>query len=110
MKGFVERFFPTPFKVSKNDILKGEQVDFYSDIDCLDRFFPVMNTEELYVDWKRTRLTAVVEPGDTVLLFVNINDYLPREADAKSYEDYVDRSKQVLFMGDNARLNNEIYK
>ena len=113
LKRFSSRFFPSPFRVAKNDFLSGDQVEFYADMDRLGRFkitFPVMNTEELFVDWKRTRLRAVLEPGDTIFLFVDINDYMPTGKDKTNYESYVDRSKQILFMGDNARLNNEIYK
>ena len=112
-KEFASRFFPSPFEVAKYDFLTMSQVEFYADIDHLGRFeitFPVMNTEELFIDWSRTRLRAVVEPGDTLFLFVDIEDYIPGEEDSNGYEGYVDRSKRVLFMGDNARLNNEIYK
>jgi Thiol:disulfide interchange protein len=113
LKGFASRFFPAPFEVAKYDFLTMEQIEFHADIDHLGRFeitFPVMNTEELFIDWSRTRLRAVVEPGDTLFLFVDIEGYIPGEEDSNGYEGYVDRSKRVLFMGDNARLNNEIYK
>ena len=111
IKGFAERFFRSPFEISVSDFLTGKENKYYGDIDNLGRFkltFPVMNTQELYVDWKRTRIKAVVEPGDTLFLFADINDYIPTDDDKKDYEAYVDRPKQVLFMGDNARLNNEI--
>lgn len=111
IKGFVDRFFRSPFEIVMADFIKGEDVKFYGDIDNLGRFkvtFPVMNTQELYVDWKRTRLRAVVEPGDTLFLFADIQDYLPTADDKRNYEAYIDRPKQVLFMGKNARLNNEL--
>lgn len=111
IKGFVQRFFRSPFEVSIADFLTGEEVKYYGDIDDLGRFkvtFPVMNTQELYVDWKRTRIRAVVEPRDTLFLFADIEDYLPKEEDGKNYHTYVDRPKEVLFMGRNARLNNEL--
>ena len=111
MKGFVERFFPSPFKVSISDFVTGKDIELYADIDNLGRFkitFPVMNTQELFVDWKRTRITAVVEPNNVIFLFADIADYIPTTDDKRSYETYIDRPKQVLFMGDNARLNNEI--
>ena len=111
MKGFVERFFPSPFEICGYDFVTGEEVKFYADIDNFGRFkatFPVMNTQELFVDWKRTRINAVVEPNNVIFLFADIADYIPSKDDKKSYETYIDRPKQVLFMGDNARLNNEI--
>lgn len=113
MKKFLSRFFPSPFEVSVYDFLQGEEVKYHTDIDRQGRFritFPVMNTQELYVDWKRTRIRAVVEPGDSLFLFVDINDYLLTKEDSASYQAYVDRPKKVLFMGKNARLNNEIYQ
>lgn len=111
IKGFVQRFFRSPFEVSIADFITGEEVKYYGDIDDLGRFkvtFPVMNAQELYVDWRRTRIRAVVEPRDTLFLFADIADYLPNEQDKKNYETYVDRPKEVLFMGKNARLNNEL--
>ena len=114
LKGFAQRFFPSPFQISFSDFLSRDEVKYYADIDKLGRFkltFPIMNPQELFVDWKRTRLKAVMEPNDVLFLFVDINDYLPTSDDKeKSYENYVDRSKQILFMGNNARLNNEIYQ
>lgn len=111
MKEFPGRFFRSPFVVTLPDFLTGEQVNYYADIDKLGRFkltFPVMNTQEIYADWKRTRLNMVAEPGDTILVFADINDYIPNNDDKKDPGGYSDRPKQVLFMGDNARLNNEI--
>lgn len=113
MKGFVERFFPSPFEVAVYDFLTGEQVKYYTDIDPSGRFkltLPIINSQELLVDWKRTRIRAVVEPQDTLFLFADINDYLMTANDRINYESYIDRPKQVLFMGNNARLNNEIYQ
>lgn len=113
MKGFVERFFPSPFEVAVHNFLTGEEVKYHAKIDLSGRFeitLPVMNAQELLIDWKRTRIRAVAEPQDTLFLFADINDYLLTADDKKNYESYIDRPKQVLFMGDNARLNNEIYQ
>jgi len=114
LKGFAQRFFPSPFEIAIGDFLSGEEMKYYADIDKSGRFkitFPVLNTQEVWVDWKRTRLRAVVEPGDILFLFVDINDYVPTNDDKqKNYENYIDRSKQVLYMGKNARLNNEIHQ
>ncbi|SEA17472.1 TlpA family protein disulfide reductase [Pedobacter hartonius] len=111
IKGFVERFFRSPFEVSIADFITGEEVKYYADMNDRGTFkltFPVMNTQELYVDWKRTRIRAVVAPGDTLFVFVDIADYMPNARDKKNYRSYVDRPKEVLFMGNNARLNNEL--
>ena len=109
--GFAERFFDETFTVLKPNFIKGEQEKFYTDIDHDGKFslkLPILNTQELYLDWKRTRLRAVLEPGDTLFLFVDINDFLPTDEDKKNYEGYIDRPKQILYMGNNSRLNNEI--
>ncbi|SFA41262.1 Thiol-disulfide isomerase or thioredoxin [Pedobacter suwonensis] len=110
LKGFVDRFFRAPFEVSLYDFIKGEDVKYYADFDKLGRFkitFPVMNAQELYLDWKRARIKAVAEPGDTLLLILDVNDYVPQKTDG-SYQGNLQRSKQVLFMGRNARINNEL--
>lgn len=99
-----------PFSVSRFDFLSSDQIKYYADIDSLGRFsltFPVFDTQELYVDWQRVLVSSVVEPGDTLFLFVDISDFIPKESD-KDFIGYVLRSKQVLFMGDNARINNEM--
>jgi thiol-disulfide isomerase/thioredoxin len=68
-----------------------------------------MNMQELFVDWKRISLQMVLEPRNTIFLYVDLADYIPLDAD-KGMEGYLKRPKQVLFMGDNARLNNEMYQ
>lgn len=49
----------------------------------------------------------LLEAGNTIALFVDLVDYIPLETD-KSWEGFLSRPKQALFMGDNARLNNEL--
>lgn len=111
IKGFSQRFFPSPFEVTISNFLVQDELKYYADIDKKGRFkitFPVMNTQELYIDWKRTRIKTIVEPGDVLFLFANIEDYLLSFDDMLSYDAYVDRPKEVLFMGEHARANNEI--
>ena len=107
---FAERLKKNPFKVSAPDFISDKEQDYLADFDSLGRFkltFPIMNAQELYVDWSRLQLHMSLEAGNTIALFVDLVDYIPLEDD-KSMEGYRNRPKQVLFMGDNARLNNEL--
>ena len=96
--------------VTAPDFISGKEQDYLADLDSLGRFkltFPIMNAQELYVDWRGVQLHMSLEAGNTIALFVDLADYIPLEAD-KSREGYENRPKQALFMGDNARLNNEL--
>lgn len=107
---FADRLKKKPFKVSSSDFISDKEQDYLADFDSLGRFkltFPIMNAQELFVDWSRIQLHMSLETGNTIALFVDLTDYIPQEAD-KSMEGYRNRPKQVLFMGDNARLNNEL--
>ena len=107
---FADRLKKNPFKVSSSDFISDKQQDYLADFDSLGRFkltFPIMNAQELYVDWSRSHLHMLLEAGNTIALFVDLTDYIPQESD-KSKEGYWNRPKQALFMGDNARLNNEL--
>jgi len=107
---FADRLKKNPFKVSAPDFIYDKEQDYFAEFDSLGRFkltFPIMNTQELYVDWSWLQLHMSLEAGNTIALFVDLVDYIPLEAD-QSMEGYRNRPKQVLFMGDNARLNNEL--
>ena len=107
---FADRLKKSPFKASAPDFVSDKEQDYLADFDSLGRFkltFPIMNAQELYVDWSRLHLHMSLEAGNTIVLFVDLVDFIPLEAD-KSMEGYLNRPKQVLFMGDNARLNNEL--
>lgn len=107
---FGNKFNFIPFSVSRFDFLSSDQIKYYADIDSSGRFsltFPVFDTQELYVDWHRALISSVVEPGDTLFLFADMSDYVRQESD-KDIIEYALRPKQVLFMGDNARINNEM--
>lgn len=109
---FANRFNRSPFQVSVPNFYLDQAQDYLADIDSMGRFriaFPVMNMQELFVDWARLGLTMTVEAGDRIFLFVDMMDYIPLQRDS-SMEGYKNRPKQVLFMGDNARLNNELYQ
>lgn len=80
------------FKIAYNDIFTRNQESFYTKMDSLGRFtlkFPLLNTSMIYLDWKRTNIAAVVEPGKTYFF---LNDF---------------ENAQKLFMGDDVRVQNE---
>jgi len=107
---FANRLNRSPFNVGVPSFQLDKSQDYLADIDSMGRFritFPVMNMQELFVDWGRIGLSMVVESGDQIFLFADMLDYLPQTSDS-SYEMYKRRPKQLLFMGDNARLNNEL--
>lgn len=109
---FADRLKKSTFMVSAPDFISGKEQSYLADFDSLGRFkltFPIMNAQELYVDWRGVQLHMSLEAGNTIALFVDLVDYIPLEAD-QSMEGYRNRPKQALYMGDNARLNNELTK
>jgi thiol-disulfide isomerase/thioredoxin len=107
---FVNSFKGNPFTVAVHNLVTGSEDKYMADIDSFGRFkvqFPLLNAQELFVDWGRLTSQAVMEPGDTLFLCADMLDMLPREEDG-SMVGYRLRPKQVLFMGDNARINNEL--
>lgn len=107
---FAASFKGNPFTVAVHNLVTGNQDKHMGDIDSLGRFkvrFPLLNAQELYVDWGRLTSQAVMEPGDTLFLCADLLDFIPREEDGSMFG-YRLRPKQVLFMGENARLNNEL--
>ena len=98
------------FMVTAPDFISGKEQDYLADLDSLGRFkltFPIMNAQELYVNGSSLQLHMSLEAGNTIALFVDLADYIPLDAD-QSREGYLNQPKQALFMGDNARLNNEL--
>ena len=107
---FKERYGRNYFELSVPDFLTGEEDRLRTDIDSLGRFsitIPIINTQETFADWQRLSQRLILEPNDTIFLFADINDLYPRESDS-SHEEFVFRDKQILFMGKNARVNNEL--
>lgn len=107
---FIQRLVNGPFRVSLSNFVSDDEDDFFADIDSLGRFkitIPVMNVQEMYVDWQRMQIRLFLEAGDTLMLFADMMDYIPLEKDG-SMDGYMNRPKQLLFMGDNARLSNEL--
>lgn len=108
---FANRMSKNPFKVTVPNFVTDKEVDFGAAFDSLGRFritFPIMNMQELFTDWKRINLQMMLEGGDTIFLYVDLADYIPLKED-NNIEGYRKRPKEVLFMGDNARANNELF-
>lgn len=109
---FTRKLSKDPFAIGVKNFVTEKETDYVAAFDSLGRFritFPIMNLQELFVDWRRISLQMVLEPRNTIFLYVDLADYIPLDAD-KNMEGYLKRPKQVLFMGDNARVNNEIYQ
>lgn len=82
-----------PFNVSHEDPILGKQVEYFGDVDSLGRFtvkVPLLNTSQVFLDWQRTHVIAVMQPGETYFFFKDFS------------------TEQTLFMGDNKRFLNEI--
>lgn len=98
------------FSLHVNDFLTDEAVDFQTNIDSLGRFsltFPILNSQETYADWGRLTRQLLFSPGDTLFVFADLAD-LVQPPNTDYWNDFWLRDKQILFMGNNARLNNEL--
>ncbi len=82
------------FKVYVNSLFSREQKSYSTAIDSLGRFtlrVPVENVTSLPLDWGRTFLDLLVEPGETYFLLKDFSN------------------DQTLVMGRDARVQNEIF-
>jgi thiol-disulfide isomerase/thioredoxin len=99
------------FEIAISDFITGEMmIDCQAAFDSLGRFsitVPICNSQLVHVDWKRLRKTMLLSPNDTFFLFVDALDLLPQPSD-KGWEGLELRDKQILYMGKNARVNNEL--
>ncbi len=81
------------FGISYSNILNGEYEMAYGKLDSLGRFcfeVPLLNSTQVFMDWSRSHLCPVLEPGKTYFL---LNDF---------------STGQKLFMGEDVRLQNEL--
>lgn len=81
------------FSVGYTNVFTGKENKIYTHIDSLGQFsltFPVLNTQEVFIDWGRAWVLTVVEPGETYFLFCDFD------------------SGQKIFMGSNSRFQNEL--
>ncbi len=68
-------------------------VSSYSKLDSLGRFeikVPLINSTEVFMDWKHTYINTVLEPGETYYLLYDF------------------KAGHAIFMGKNCRLQNEL--
>ena len=83
------------FQVGLENILstENEQGSAYALMDSLGRFtlkMPLLNTSQAFLDWGRTTKSTVLEPGRTYFF---LNDF---------------KTGQMLWMGDDVRVQNEL--
>jgi thiol-disulfide isomerase/thioredoxin len=101
-----------PFSVSVHDFIRHSDVDNFVDLDSFGRFkirFPVLSTQEMYISWGRLNIVGVVEPGEELFLFTDMKNYImPGGLNDHEGKEFNSRPKQVLFMGENARLHSEL--
>ena len=83
-----------PIEFSVNNPVNDQQESYYAESDSFGRFrivVPVMNTCELFIDWRRLNVFSIVEPGEQVMIYADFP------------------LNTVRFMGKNARLHQEMY-
>ena len=81
------------FSADIENIITGEQQGFSAQMDQLGRFtlkIPLLNSSQVFLDWGRTDISTLLEPGET---YFYLRDYT---------------TGQKLFMGTDARLQNEL--
>lgn len=81
------------FSVALNDFFKTREEGAYAKMDSLGRFcfkMSLLNSSQVFVDWGRTTVSSVLEPGKTYFL---LNDF---------------KTGQKLWMGNDVRLQNEL--
>ena len=83
------------FEFACQNLYTAEQESAYADLDSLGRFcvkIPVVNSTEFFCDWRRCFMRTMLEAGKTYFLLYDF------------------REGRRLFMGDDARLQNELFK
>ncbi len=81
------------FSADVQNIIANEQQGFSAPMDSLGRFtlkIPLLNSSQAFLDWGRNNISTVLEPGET---YFYLCDYT---------------TGQRLFMGTDARLQNEL--
>ena len=83
------------FEFAYNNLFTGNQETVYADLDEQGRFkvsFPLLNSTEFFCDWSRCFVQTMLEPGKTYFLLYDFKE-------GRRY-----------FMGDDCRLQNELFK
>ena len=81
------------FEVGIFNTIKVEEDNAFAKMDSLGRFtikMPIPNTSQVFLDWSRTSKSTVMEPGKTYFLLYDF------------------ANGQILWMGDDVRLQNEL--
>ena len=81
------------FSVGIENIFRDKEESSYAKMDSLGRFtlkMPILNSSQVFLDWGRTSKSTVLEPGKTYFL---LYDFM---------------AGQMLWMGDDVRLQNEL--
>ena len=81
------------FGVEFEFIFARQQEGVYTKMDSLGRFslkIPLINSSQVFIDWRRSMLSSVMEPGKTYFLLCDF------------------KTRQRLFMGDDVRVQNEL--
>lgn len=85
--------FGREFKVGYENLFARQQISTYAKMDSLGRFslkIPLINSSQVFIDWDRSRLSSVMEPGKNYFLLCDF------------------KTGQRLFMGDDVRVQNEL--
>jgi thiol-disulfide isomerase/thioredoxin len=83
------------FEFAHNSFITGEELSVHADLDSLGRFIakiPVQNSSEFFCDWSRCYVRTMLEPGKTYFMLYDFKE-------GRRY-----------FMGEDARLQNELFK
>ena len=83
------------FEFGYTDLFRDEQESAHADLDSLGRFtvkIPVLNSTEFFCDWRRCFVRTMLEPGRTYFMLYDFKE-------GRRY-----------FMGDDCRLQNELFK
>ena len=83
------------FEFAYNNLYTGDEESVYADLDEQGRFkvsFPLLNSTGFFCDWSRCFMRTMLEPGKTYFLLYDFKE-------GRRY-----------FMGDDCRLQNELFK
>lgn len=98
-------------ELAYDDLLHRGVIRQQTTIDSLGRFrfkIPVYAPQKISLDWGKLRKPFVVLPGETMMLYLDISEFQPLDDEKNNWFAYWERSKDILFMGENARLHREM--
>lgn len=98
-------------EIGYDDLFDRNMIEVYAPIDSLGRFrlkIPVYAPQEISLDWGKLWKSFVVVPGETMMLYLDMSEFQPLGDEQNNRSAYWERSKDILFMGENARLHREM--